>query len=111
MCCKQLRVIMLLFFITIVSPANGASIDCTKIQNKAEDLICSSSKLLDMDESMAKKYELLMGHTDSTREYRQEQRQWLRLRNRCYSKHCVEREYQKRMIRLEDLMRYYKLIY
>ena len=69
----------------VTNPDSGAGFDCLNPQQGVEEAICSDSELGSLDREMVKVYEALVYRLPSVRKkaFRQEQREWLRQRNKC----------------------------
>jgi hypothetical protein len=84
----------------VIFQANSASFDCTKATTSVEKMICSNSELSNLDIELSEvyrnaKHKKLAGN---------EQREWLKERNRCASKDCLLAIYKDRILELEDLI-------
>jgi len=86
----------------------GPSFNCRTARVAAEHAICSSHRLSKLDRQMSRSYFRLMKHLKQPgyrryrREMRQDQRAWLRERNRCgYSHGCLANKYELRIEMIE----------
>jgi uncharacterized protein YecT (DUF1311 family) len=73
-------------------PATATSFDCRKARGFAETSICSDVTLAITDRSIAETYQRLLLHAPPDRRQivRREQRDWLRSRNSCSQRSCLE---------------------
>ena len=73
-------------------PSTAASFDCSKAAGFAETTICSDVPLAMADRGIDETYQFLLQHsTPEAREaIRREQRDWLRRRNTCTERQCLE---------------------
>lgn len=91
----------------LVSPSVAQSYNCNRASTPVEQIICDYSYLGDLDEEMAALYFTIRNSVGSgTRTLlEQDQRNWLRLRDRCsYDFSCVERAY---LVRINELRTVY----
>lgn len=82
----------------------GPSFDCRKAKSWVEKTICRDRSLADKDQRMTTAYNSLVdqaleggGPGTDVSNFRDEQRQWLRDRNRCRTKACIHAAYDKRI--------------
>lgn len=74
------------------------SFDCDKAHTNVENMICSDKELSFLDKEMAELYRTGLAKQSSSRDFRHEQRTWLReFRNRCNDKACLITAYKKRI--------------
>ncbi|MDR0665977.1 MAG: ankyrin repeat domain-containing protein [Campylobacteraceae bacterium] len=82
----------------------GASFDCAKASSKVEKLICSDEKLSELDLETA--YLFKRAFTDMIDQSRialkNLQNSWLKTRNICKDKKCIEEAYEKRILELKE---------
>ena len=88
---------------TAISSSQAASFNCRYAKLPAEVAICQSDTLSRLDERMAAKYYRLrrnLDHVDRA-QLKDDQRFWLRQRNRCgYNLGCLEDSYYRRIDQL-----------
>ncbi len=85
----------------LATSAHAASFDCSQAKAKAERVICSDSKLSQMDENLAASYAELLAQAADPKAVRKQQREWLiNLRKRCNDIPCLKNAY---ALRLTDL--------
>lgn len=81
----------------------GPSFDCERATYSVEFMICDNHVLSDLDEQIARSYELLLASTDSEIALRQGQRQWLSdIRNACQDVDCLEHAMTARLVQLSS---------
>lgn len=85
----------------------GASFDCSKASTKVEKEICSNERVSSLDEKLARVYKTtkkIFIKEDKT-SLVQEQRRWIKERNRCMNSSCLIEQYSQRV---EELKLYEK---
>jgi uncharacterized protein len=82
----------------------GPSFDCRKARTWVEKTICGDPVLADKDQRMAMAYRDLVdqareggGPAADLSSFQDEQRAWLRERNRCRTRACIEAAYDRRI--------------
>jgi len=76
--------------LTLVSAhSNATSFDCTKAASFAEKSICTDSALSRLDEQMNSEYVRALDAAPNKAQVRQDQRDWLRLRDNCKTASCL----------------------
>ena len=88
-----------------------ASFDCKKENNRVEKLICekNSYRLKVLDNTLAAEYKFLKKNIKNTKYLKNEQIAWLKKRNTCETKRCVEKLYQIRIDSIRyELIRIFK---
>jgi uncharacterized protein len=68
----------------------ASSFDCKRAASYAEKSICSDSALGHLDEQLSSEYGRALDSTANQNQVRFEQRDWLRLRDNCTTKTCLE---------------------
>lgn len=94
--------------------AHAASFDCAKAQTQVEKMICADVELSKLDEALAVAYVKAVKVVDGAVSIRQEQKQWLKVRNSCKSADCLFSAYEKRVPSLlNDAQRHlrYRLVH
>ncbi len=87
----------LLGCLTLASPIQGASFDCTKAQTKVGKLICADKALSIQDELLAITFKSVLGKASDPVAVKKAQRAWLKVRNSCSDADCVKRTYETRL--------------
>ncbi|HYM42363.1 MAG TPA: surface-adhesin E family protein [Steroidobacteraceae bacterium] len=83
-----------------------ASFDCSKAATRVERLICSSADVSDLDTKLASAFqELLRSAGAGENLVRDQQRNWLRMRNGCATVECVKEQYAKRLSEVNEFVR------
>lgn len=80
--------------------AQAASFDCANAQSRVEHLICADADLSKLDEEMATAYATALRDKKQSGETRVAQRLWVKKRNGCVDRDCLEMAYR---IRAHDL--------
>ena len=83
---------------------HSASFDCARAQTKVEKLICADLELSKMDEEMAGTFSIAIKTKNKNKSdlVRQEQKQWLKVRNACPEASCLKIEYSNRISNLVE---------
>lgn len=79
------------------SEALAASFDCTKAATSVEKMICADNNLSELDEKLGKAYLEAGKKYPDTTALKQEQRAWLKERNKCGNSDCLRNKYQERI--------------
>ncbi|NMZ04992.1 MULTISPECIES: lysozyme inhibitor LprI family protein [Pseudomonas fluorescens group] len=81
---------LFVMLLTLVSAhSNATSFDCTKAASFAEKSICTDSALSRLDEQMNSEYVRALDAAPNKAQVRQDQRDWLRLRDNCKTASCL----------------------
>lgn len=81
------------------------SYDCTKTQeNSVEWKVCKDVKLAALDQTLSNKYTSIKRLGGLTQEIKQEQRSWLKEKNRCTTTSCISDTYQSRVSELAKVL-------
>lgn len=111
---------MLLGWLVLSLPVQGASFDCAKAQAKVERLICADAELSKLDEKLSTAYKTAIqdekqvgtipqslkqtinkANDEQKQRLVTEQKHWLKdTRNLCTDEHCVKQAYQSRLAAL-----------
>lgn len=87
----------------LASKAHAASFDCRLARTSVEQAICLDPELSALDERMAALFKAALPSQGGANEFRQTQRDWLRLvRNRCSTRECLRGAYQERITNLQS---------
>jgi len=91
-------------FFIICSFAHAASFDCAEASTTIENLICSNSKLSDLDSQLAQVYQRTLADPFSADSIKNDQKNWLTAaRNKCADSDCLMRAYAERISVLNSL--------
>lgn len=97
---------LLLGCVLLAPAAQAASFDCGKAGTKVEKLICADSAISRLDDELAKVYGGALKLSPDKSRLMQEQREWLKARNRkCTDERCLVFSYQER---IKELINTYK---
>lgn len=83
--------------------AQAASFDCAKATTKIDKMICTDAGLSKLDEEMARFYRQTKAELHDAPWFIEQQRLWLKHRNGCKDRDCIEASYHQRL----DGMRWY----
>ncbi|RZA16819.1 MAG: DUF1311 domain-containing protein, partial [Proteobacteria bacterium] len=81
----------------VVAPANGASFDCRRAQSKLESMICADSDISKLDEQLNFAYTHVRTMSRDDKTEIAMQRSWLKARNTCADRVCLQRMYTSRI--------------
>ncbi|MDP5219341.1 lysozyme inhibitor LprI family protein [Ruegeria sp. 2205SS24-7] len=87
------------------SPANAQSFDCAKASTQTETAICTNSDLGTLDDEMARSYKAILPglQTKAFETLRDDQRLWIKHRNRCGGDtECIASAYLDRLRHLTE---------
>ncbi|WP_431226619.1 lysozyme inhibitor LprI family protein [Burkholderia contaminans] len=98
---KSITVAALLLVVSTTTFAGSPAFNCTKASSKVEKMICGDSTLSDADSVNADLYKEVMQTADNPNQVKQEQRQWLKVRNACQTADCLASAYNNRYNQLE----------
>jgi len=85
----------LFFFGTACS--NEPSFDCATAKNKVEKMICADAKLSNLDAKLGRAYEEVLRDTNDPSAFKQQQLDWLKVRNACRDKKCLIESYKEQL--------------
>lgn len=88
---------MLLFVFSLVNLIYGASFDCNKASNDVETMICNDSELSKLDIELSQKFKAFNFSSNE----KNSQKIWLKERDWCKDKTCIEIMYKKRIEELK----------
>lgn len=94
---------VMMSFISQVS-AIGPSFDCSKASTTVEKMICSDKGLSELDDRMEKAYSRALMNSNSPAKLKQNQREWLKVRNTCHEIACLTESYKSQLAFLESNM-------
>ena len=98
---KTVTIAALLLAISTTAFAGSPAFNCAKASSKVEKMICGDSTLSDADSVNADLYKEVLQATDNPNQVKQEQRQWLKVRNACQTIDCLANAYNSRYNQLE----------
>lgn len=89
--------LLLLLLVATGMNAVAASFDCAKTTTKVEKMICSDADLSKLDEELANSYRQAKKDLHNAPWLEEQQRLWLKHRNGCNDRACVESNYRDRL--------------
>jgi len=92
-----------MLILTFMTSSYAASFDCAKAGTKVEKLICSNEKISQLDEEMAVTFKEAVKREPQT--IKEQQRNWIKVRNSCNGENCVLEAYQNRISELNEFVR------
>jgi uncharacterized protein len=98
---KPLAVATLALTLSTVAFADGPAFDCSKASSKVEKMICADPTLSSTDSVNADIYKEVVRTADNPNQVKQEQRQWLKVRNACQTVDCIAKAYDTRYNQLQ----------
>ena len=99
-------ILMLQASVILAGPAAvAASFDCAKAATPVERMICSDGRLSRLDETVATEYRAARANAGGQDDpsARDQQRRWLKERNKCRETSCVQSSYEMRLRALLNL--------
>ncbi len=108
---KRLLLVSVVLAYTAMS-AQAASFDCGNARTDVEKMICADAELSKLDEQLAQEYKSAMEITIDKESLRKDQKVWLKDRNKCEFRNCLDQEYSIRVgnLRLLATNQKYKTI-
>lgn len=94
-------VLALLSFALPGTSAVAASFDCAKAATFQEQTICKSAELSYLDQDMAAHYKVALSTSPHPEQLKEEQRQWLAMRNNCSDAACLQTSMEARISSLQ----------
>lgn len=83
--------------------SQAASFNCAKAASYAEKSICTDSVLSHLDDQLSSEYGRALDSAANRNQVRLDQQEWLRLRDNCKTKSCLETSMSKRLNALADV--------
>lgn len=75
----------------------AASFDCVKAQSKVEHIICDNAEISRLDDELSAAYKTALKNKTQANSIKQEQKQWMKVRNACANVVCVKSAYETRL--------------
>lgn len=95
----------------LANNAQAASFDCAEATTKVEKMICGDAELSKLDEEMASAYAGASEQKTQFKGLKEQQREWLRERNRCLDAGCMQEKYRQRLDAISKSVFLYNTIY
>ncbi|MFC1542820.1 lysozyme inhibitor LprI family protein [Pseudomonadota bacterium] len=92
--------ILCLLLLMLTQSACAASFDCNKASTKVEKMICADAELSKLDEGLGAAYSKALKESSDPSTFKQQQRAWLKERNKCTATKCMKQAYEMRMTTL-----------
>lgn len=93
----KLNLTLTIFFCLIISNVgNTASFDCKTAKTNIEELICQNSEISQLDENLSKLYNEIKIKAKKPKLLIRNQFEWLKKRDQCLDKICLNDEYKSR---------------
>ncbi len=92
-----------LIFAVMLLTANtscAASYDCAKAGTKVEKMICADAELSKLDDNLSAAYSKALKESSDPSTLKQQQRGWMKERNKCVNSECVKTKCQDRIASL-----------
>ena len=89
-----------LFLMSIGTTASAASFDCKLARGRIDTMICADSVLSSLDEQLAAAYAPFQTGANGGNSEKDIQLAWLKTRNTCADRACVQRSYESRIAEL-----------
>ncbi len=81
----------------LAAESSAASFDCGKANSRIDKIICSDENLSRLDDTLATEYKKTLSLTAHPDKAKLEQRAWVKSRNACADRACVEQAYRARI--------------
>lgn len=94
---------MLLSCLISIPSAQAVSFNCAKAQTKVEKLICGNEQASQLDKEMQSAYQEAQAHVADPVSLKSEQRQWLKMRDKCNDVACIIQAYHTRLANLKAM--------
>lgn len=82
---------------TLISDIYAAGFDCAKAATLVENVICSDNNISTLDETLSSSYRNALADANNAKNIKLDQRNWLKKRNSCKDKVCLQRMYEQRI--------------
>src|SRR4249920_3222457 len=83
--------------------ARAATFDCDKASTFVEKVICSDTRLTNLDDQLGRQYKDALAASSNSGALKAEQRAWLSSRNQCKDSDCVIKAYEARISSLSAM--------
>lgn len=93
---KTYLILMLLLNVSLF----GASFDCAKAKTDVEKMICANPELSALDENLSNAFKEAMRESSDKGKLKKEQFAWVKERNQCKERACVQKTYASRIVDL-----------
>jgi uncharacterized protein len=100
---KIKSIIFMLFLLLSAAScfAAGPSFDCAKAATSVEKMICADAELSRLDVELARVYDTALKKSTDQAALKQQQRDWLTVRNSCEDADCIEMSYRSQIGELQ----------
>ncbi|RBQ26357.1 lysozyme inhibitor LprI family protein [Arcobacter sp. CECT 9188] len=82
----------------------GASFNCTKASSNVEKMICADVQLSELDSQMGNLYKKVSQNVNDKKQFLNNQRSWIKDREKCTTSDCISLLTRNRITQLEDLV-------
>jgi uncharacterized protein len=89
--------------VTFVAQSHAASFDCAKAATLVENVICTDSEISAQDDALLVAYRQALTNAGKTDALKHDQQRWLKKRNLCKNKTCLQQLYEQRIKVLSHL--------
>lgn len=96
------HLVLTLFLGLIGATASAASFDCKLARGKVDDMICTDSSLSKLDEQLDAAYAQFQKSSSGGKAEKAIQLAWLKTRNKCTDRVCLQRSYESRIAELRS---------
>jgi len=94
--------ILILSILMFAQVSCAASFDCSKAGTKVEKMICADPELSKLDEDLSAAYKKALKESSDPATLKQQQRDWMKERNKCTDAQCVKHAYNQRLSSLSN---------
>ena len=93
---KTATALLITGLVLINTNVGAASFDCRNAASRVEKLICADQKLSKLDEELAEDYAAAERRFVTSKQFRNTQRVWLRMRDKCPDSNCIRLAIERR---------------
>jgi uncharacterized protein len=86
-----------LMCLVLTSWARAATFDCDKASTSVEKVICSDTRLTNLDDQLGRRYKDALAASSNSGALKAEQKAWLSSRNQCKDSDCIIKAYDDRI--------------
>ncbi len=92
---------MMLLALAPMASAHAATFDCDQASSFAEKVVCSDSRISEMDDELGRLYKAALASTPEKEALKTEQKAWLASRDQCKDDACIMKAYSDRIAALK----------
>jgi uncharacterized protein len=100
---KVITIFIYAVFFGFLNKSFAASFDCNQAKTPVEKTICNNEKISQLDEELAVIFKEAVKREAQT--IKEQQRNWIKVRNSCKGENCVHEAYKNRISELNEFVR------